>query len=186
MKPKTAVVLLADGFEEVEAVTPVDALRRAGVDVKIASLAGDGATGARGIVVKADLAAGAVDFVPDLLVLPGGMPGAANLGSSPAAKALAEKVLRAGGILAAICAAPVMTLGAWGMLDGRKATCYTGMEKSFPPGVAYSPERVVVDGNIVTSRGPGTALEFSLALVEKMLGGEKSAALAETMIARVR
>ncbi len=181
---KKVVVLLADGFEEIEAVTPVDALRRAGAEVTLAGVGGAARTGAHGVVYPTDavLAKLAGDF--DLLVLPGGMPGAKNLGESPDARNLAEKMFKAGKVVAAICAAPVMTLGAWGILDGKNAACYPGMEKMFPAGVKFSAERVVVDGNIVTSRGPGTALEFSIALVRKLIGEKEADQLVRDMLVK--
>lgn len=180
---KKVVVLLAEGFEEMEAATPIDVLRRAGAEVTVAGLGGRTIRGAHGLAYQADAELDAVDDDWDLVVLPGGMPGAKNLGESPKARKLAEKALASGKRVAAICAAPVMTLGAWGMLDGRKATCYPGMEKMFPAKVAFSPERVVVDGQVTTSRGPGTALEFSLALAEQLAGRETSAGLAKEMLA---
>lgn len=180
---KKVVVALADGFEEMEAATPIDVLRRAGAEVTAAGLGGRLVRGAHGLVFQADAELDAVGENWDLVVFPGGMPGAKHLGESPKARKLAETALASGERVAAICAAPVMTLGAWGMLKGRQATCYPGMETMFPAGVAFSPERVVVDGQVTTSRGPGTALEFALALVEQIIGRETSAALARDMVA---
>lgn len=179
---KTAAVLLAEGFEEIEAATPIDVLRRAGFAVTVAGLGGTVVKGAHGLAYVADATLGDLTGDFDLVVLPGGMPGAKNLGESAAAKALAERTHAAGNHVAAICAAPVLTLGAWGMLNGRNATCYPGMEKMFPPEVRFSPERVVVDGRIITSRGPGTGLEFSLAVVGAMLGAEIRDGLAGDML----
>ena len=179
-----AAVLLADGFEEIEAVTPVDVLRRAGVEVVLVGISGLSVKGSRGVVYAAD------EFIADLggefglVALPGGMPGAKNLGESAEARSLAEKTAAAGGLVAAICAAPAMALAPWGLLDGKRATCYPGFEKHFSSRTAFSPERVVVDGNIVTSRGPGTALEFSLRLVELASGEEAMRRLSVDMLAR--
>ncbi|MCC8180476.1 MAG: DJ-1/PfpI family protein [Planctomycetes bacterium] len=178
---KSVVVMLADGFEEIEAVTPVDVLRRAFAEVFFLGLT-DSAKGARGVTYLADQVINDYAGIPDLLVFPGGLGGAQNLGSSAEAKQLAEKTAANGSLVAAICAAPVFTLGAWGMLDNKQATCYPGMEKEFPDTVVFSSQRVVVDGNIITSRGPGTALQFSLELVAQLYGQEKAATIAEAMV----
>lgn len=179
---KKVVILLAEGFEEIEAVTPVDVLRRAGAEVILAGIGGMNIQGAHGVSYQADQALDKLSGDFDMLVIPGGMPGAKNIGESAKARELAEEMVRASKLVAALCAAPVMTLGAWGLLDGRTATCYPGMEKMFPSTVAFSPERVVMDGNITTSRGPGTALEFSLALARQLVGEDKARELAEAML----
>ena len=183
---KKAIVLLAEGFEEIEAATPIDTLRRAGVDVMAAGIGGTSIKGAHGITYCADaaLTSDIAGAAYDLVVFPGGMPGAKHLGESPEARKLALEMHGKGALVAAICAAPVMTLGAWGILDGRRATCYPGMEPMFPSSVVFSPERVVQDGAIVTSRGPGTALEFSIALVRLLVGEETAGTLAEGMLLR--
>lgn len=172
---KKAVLFLAEGFEEIEAVTPIDVLRRVGVAVTVAGVGGALRRGAKGLAVQADVAVADLAGEFDLMILPGGMPGAKNLAESPEVRALAQTMLAAGKLVAAICAAPALTLAAWGFLNGRRATCYPGMESLFPAGVTFSPERVVCDGNIITSRGPGTALEFSLHLAA-LLAGDAAAA----------
>ncbi|MDR1521192.1 MAG: DJ-1/PfpI family protein [Planctomycetota bacterium] len=181
--PARAAILLADGFEEIEAATPADVLRRAGVETVLVGVSGLRAKGSRGVVYAADaeLAELRGDF--SLAVIPGGMPGARNIADSAAARALVEKIQGRGGIVAAICAAPAVALAAWGLLSGKKATCYPGMEGMFPPDAEFSPERVVVDGKLVTSRGPGTALEFSLRLAGLMAGDGIAARLAGEMLA---
>lgn len=179
---KKAVLFLADGFEEMEALTPVDVLRRAGVEVTIAGISGKSAQSAHGVTVQADIALSELTGDFDLLIFPGGMPGSKNLGESLKAKELAVKQAGAGKLIAAICAAPVFTLGAWGILNGKKATCYPGMDNLFPAEVTFSAERVVVDGNVITSRGPGTAVEFSLALVEKFVDKNMVASLTNDMV----
>lgn len=178
-----AVVVLAPGFEEIEAVTPIDVLRRAGVEVVVAGLGARRIVGSHGIPVEADVT---VDDAPeaDLVVLPGGMPGADNLGKSDAVRALVERAHAAGKRVAAICAAPAMALGRTSLLAGKRATCYPGFEKHLPAGVTHVDERVVVDGHVVTSRGPGTALEFSLALVEQLVSKEKADQLRAGMLVR--
>lgn len=162
---KTAIVTLADGFEEIEAMTQIDVLRRAGVEVTVAGLA-DPVTGARGVVVTPDRPLEGLDATPDLVVLPGGMPGAAHLGASAAVKGLVLRTLEAGGLAAAICAAPAKAFAPFGVLEGRRATCYPGLEGEFGPNTTHSEEPVVVDGPVITSRGVGTALDLALTLVE--------------------
>lgn len=182
---KKVLVLLADGFEEIEALTPIDVLRRAGADVTSAATLGESRVkGAHGIFCLADsLLENLRPEGWDCIVLPGGMPGAKNLGSSNAVCSFVQATAQAGGHVAAICAAPVMTLNAWGMLHGRKATCYPGMESMFASDVHFCPDRVVQDGNITTSRGPGTALEFALHLVSVLFGVDAKATIKEQMLA---
>ena len=166
---KKIAVLLADGFEEVEAVTPIDFLRRAGVEVLAVGVAGKTATGSHGVTISADVELGRLSGDMDGVVLPGGMPGARNIADSAAAVDLVRRALEGGKIVAAICAAPAVVLGAHGLLRGRRFTCYPGFEKEVRDAV-FSPDRVVVDGNLITSRGPDTAAEFALALIEKIVG----------------
>ncbi len=182
--PKKAVVVLANGFEEIEALTVVDVLRRAGVEVVVAGVGGMNITAAHGVVCVADTQLEKLTGEFDCVVYPGGMPGSKNLGESAAAKELAEKMLAAGKLVAAICAAPVFTLGAWGMLHNRTVTCFQGMETMFPPTVVFSPGRLVKDGNIVTSRAPGTTMEFALFLAGELAGAGVSAQLAKDMMVK--
>jgi 4-methyl-5(b-hydroxyethyl)-thiazole monophosphate biosynthesis len=173
-----ALVLLAEGFEEIEAVTIIDVLRRADVAVTTASLGKSPVTGSHGIALVADRALDAVavsDF--DAVVLPGG-PGAKHLKEDARVQALLKQAASAGKVVAAVCAAPI-ALEAAGLLAGRRATSYPGHEL---PSARYSEERVVVDGNVVTSRGPGTALEFSLALAEKLTGADVRERLQRAML----
>lgn len=157
------VLFLADGFEEIEALTPLDLLRRAGVEVVTVGLGGREITGSHGITVMAD-----TDTLPtgniDMVILPGGMPGAANLDTSAmVAKALA-RTHEAGGYLAAICAAP-MVLGHKGYLAGKRAVCFPGFEDELAGAIVVPDAFVVRDGNIITAKGMGAALDFGLALV---------------------
>lgn len=179
----TAVVVLADGFEEIEAITQIDVLRRAGVEVTVAGLKEGVATGAHGVAVATDRPLGDLDFEPDLVVLPGGMPGSERLGNSKDVVALLQKQNAAGRMIGAICAAPAFAPVAAGILDGKRATCYPSFEDRFTDAVTAVEDRVAVDGNVVTSRGPGTALEFALALVEQLVGQKKADELRAGMLA---
>jgi len=167
---RRALVILADGFEEIEAVTPIDILRRAGIEVVVAGLDKTAVTGARGITVQADILLTEFTGRPDAVILPGGMPGATNLAASSAVKALLAEAEDGGGIIAAICAAPAVVLAPMGLLKGKQATCYPGMEEDFPDGAGYTGQGVTIDGRIITASGVGTAMEFSLALVEALAG----------------
>ncbi len=178
------IVVLAAGFEEIEAVTPVDVLRRAELDVTVAGVGGTTICGAHGVSYLCDIEIEEIETVPDAIVLPGGLPGAENLGKSTAVRDLARKVFESGGLCAAICAAPALTLAQFGLLEGREATCYPSFEKFFGENTTHSEERVVVDGQIVTSRGPGTALEFSLQLAAMLAGEEIAHSLSQRMLAR--
>jgi 4-methyl-5(b-hydroxyethyl)-thiazole monophosphate biosynthesis len=173
MSPPVPRVLvpLAEGFEEIEAVTVVDLLRRAGIEVRTASLAGPSVTGSHGIAVKADISLDVADVADyDMIVLPGGMPGAEHLKQDARVIALLRRFAAEGRYTAAICAAPGVLAHA-GLLDGRRATSFPGfLGPGSAPGIDLSEEPVVVDGKVVTSRGPGTAIEFSLALIELLAG----------------
>lgn len=166
---KRVLVPLAEGFEELEAVTIIDILRRAGVEVVIASLSASPVTGAHGIRLAADKPLAALleqDF--DMIALPGGMPGAEHLKKDPRIADIARRLAAKGRPVAAICAAP-MVLAAAGLLDGRRATSYPGFLKDAAK-TSVTDEAVVVDGGVITSRGPGTALDFALQLVETLEG----------------
>lgn len=182
---KKVLVILADGFEEIEAITPIDVLRRAGLEVALAGLSGKTVSGAHGVKFQADLMLDDYHSLPDAVVLPGGMPGARNLGESKKVAELIKKMDSQKKIVGAICAAPALALAPTGILDGKKATCYPGFEKNFPASVSFSDARVVVDGNVITSRGPGSALEFALELVRRLAGREAAEALSEGLLAKV-
>lgn len=183
---KSVVIVLADGFEEIEAVTPIDILRRAGLLVTTAGVGGQKITGAHGLVVEADTTVEKYDGTPDAVVLPGGQPGSDNLAKSDALKKLLKRVSEKQNLIAAICAAPSVVLAPQGYLDGRRATCYPGFEGRMGPKISFTTERVVSDGNIVTSRGPGSAFEFALALAERLAGPGKADFLSEAMLAAKR
>lgn len=178
---KTAVIILADGFEEIEAITPADLLRRAGVQVVMAGLSGLTVVGARGVKVVADTLLEQVPPGWDLLVLPGGLPGARHLADSPLVHQKIRESWARDAWVAAICAAPALVLGAHGHLSGRAFTGYPGTETSVT-GALYRADAVVVDGRLVTSRGVGTAGAFSLKLVEILVGGAQAAQVAQAVL----
>jgi 4-methyl-5(b-hydroxyethyl)-thiazole monophosphate biosynthesis len=168
---KRVLVPLAEGFEEIEAVTVVDLLRRAGIEVRTAALHAREVTGSHGITVTADLALDAAapgDY--DMVVLPGGMPGADHLAGDARVIALLRWFAEEGRYTAAICAAPGVLARA-GLLKGRAATSFPGfLNSDSAPDIRLSEAPVVIDGTVVTSRGPGTAMEFGLALIELLEG----------------
>lgn len=166
-------LLLAPGFEEVEAVTPADFLRRAGVEVRLVGIGGRLIEGGHGISVQADLEIGELPAEVEGVIVPGGMPGAANIAASPAAMALIRRLHEQGRLVAAICAAPAVVLEPAGVLKGRRVTGFPGTEGDIMS-ARFVQNRVVVDGNLVTSRGPGTAAEFALKLIELIAGREKA------------
>ena len=164
----TSYVFLADGFEEIEAITPVDVLRRAGIEVKTVSINDTHrVTGAHGIEVNADLTFKQADFADcEWLILPGGMPGATNLAAFRPLTELIKVHAENGRKLAAICASPAVVLAPLGVLKNRKAICYPGFEGALKDADAeVTPGRAVIDGNIITSNGPSSALDFALAIV---------------------
>ena len=156
---------MAEGYEEVEALTCVDVLRRAGIDAKMVSVTGNRmVTGAHGISIEADLLFEEADYdACEMIVLPGGMPGATNLRDHAGLTAQIEAFAKAGRPLAAICAAP-LALAAHGALEGKKATIYPGMEE-YLASATPTGENVTVDGSVITGMGPALAMEFALTLV---------------------
>ena len=179
---KQVCVFLADGFEEIEGLTVVDLLRRAEIEVTTVSITGSLTVhGAHGIDVMADKLFEEMKFDnQDMLVLPGGMPGTLNLGAHEGVKAELEKACEEGKFLAAICAAPSV-LGKYGFLNGRKATSYPGFEPQLV-GAEYVYDQVAIDGNVITSRGMGTAIPFSLALIEVLLDAETAQKIGKAII----
>ena len=165
---------LADGFEEIEALTPTDVLRRAGVDVKTVSINKTREVrGAHGITVTADTTIGEVGGIsPEMVILPGGMPGAKNLDECAPLDAILKNAYENGAYIASICAAPMIP-GKRGMLRGKRAVCYPGFEE-YLDGAVLTGGRVERDGTMITGCGMGAALEFALELC-KALKGEKTA-----------
>lgn len=174
-------VFLADGFEEIEGLAVVDILRRAGVEVRTIGIGGRRqVAGSHGIHVVADAVYEDVELGQlDGIVLPGGMPGTTHLKEHPGVVEAVREFARAGKLTAAICAAPSV-LGHAGVLQGRRATCYPGVEGAMAGAVACG-EAVVVDGNIITSRGMGTAIPFALALTAYLVGEEKAQEIGESI-----
>lgn len=175
-------VFLAGGFEEIEALTVIDLLRRADIQVKAVSVMEDKMVyGAHGVGVEADILfkEGLYDKCA-MLILPGGMPGTENLCNHRALNEELKEFYASGKPLAAICAAP-MVLARVGLLKGHRATIYDGMQQELC-GAEYSSEKVVVSGNIITSKGPGTAIDFALSIIEYLKGGQKSAEIASQLL----
>ena len=179
---KAVCIFLAEGFEEMEAMFPLDIMRRGGLNVKTVSVTGN----------KTVISSHQVPIVADLLfeelkeedvemiVLPGGLPGATNLDAHAGLDKLIMSFAAAGKPLAAICAAP-MVYGKRGLLKGKKATCYPGFEQ-YLEGADCTGAMVEKDGNVITGKGPGAAMEFALAVVELLQGKDKVAELKEAMI----
>lgn len=178
---KKAIIVFAEGFEEVEAVTTADVLRRAQVAVDLVGLERSVVSGAHGIVLKMDRTLREHEDV-DAVVLPGGMPGAENLSRSTTLLNVLKKQIESGKLVAAICAAPGVVLGRNDLLQGKRATCYPGFQKEFGPGAAFVEEPVVKDGNLITSRGPGTAFEFALAIAKELAGEQAAQQVGKAML----
>lgn len=180
-------IFLADGFEEIEALTPADLLRRAGVEVALAGVTGDVVTGAHGIKVVCDItAAEAEDKIcspagAEMIVLPGGLPGADNLFASDEVSRSITAMKESGGFIAAICAAPYI-LGQKGLLEGRMATCYPGFEDKLTGAETYECD-VIRDGEIITGRAMGSAVEFALELVSAIKGEDAAEKLRDAILA---
>lgn len=169
---KRAVILFADGFEEVEALTVLDALVRAGVEVDKCGVTGLTVTSSHKVSVLCDFTIEELKEEYDLVFLPGGMPGSTNLAQSWAVnELLVKQAQKDGGYIAAICAAPAAVLARAGLLEGHEATCYPGCEK-MAPYFSFSSEGVVVSGNIVTGKSAGHAWPLGFTLVSLLLGEE--------------
>jgi len=165
---------LADGFEEIEAMAPVDILRRGGVEVVTVSINdGRAVTSSHGIEVKADTTFGQADLSDaDMLLLPGGLPGSTNLNAHEGVREALLRQNAAGKRIGAICAAP-MVLGSLGLLQGRRATCSPGFE-GYLEGASYTAELFTVDGNIITGEGPAASLPYAYKILEMLTSRELS------------
>jgi 4-methyl-5(b-hydroxyethyl)-thiazole monophosphate biosynthesis len=169
---KSAIILFADGSEELEAITVVNILRRAGVSVTLAGLNPGAVRGSRGTLLLPDTTLDeALRHSYDMVVLPGGQPGTNNLKADPRVLMLVQQMAQEGKYVTAICAAPSV-LAAAGLLDGKRATSFPGALTPFPK-VNQQHTAVVEDGKFITSRGPGTALDFALTLVDRLAGTAK-------------
>ena len=177
------LIPLASGFEEIEAVTNIDVLRRASIEVVTISLNSLDVKGDHGIPIIADQRIDQIEIDDfDAIVLPGGMPGAGNLRDNQKILDFVRKINEEGGLVAAVCAAPIV-LEAAGILEGKNATSYPGFGEEMPS-CNYKEERVVKDGNIITARGPGVALEFALEIVKYLKSESDAEELREAMIVR--
>ena len=181
---KKTAILFANGYEEVEALTVVDLLRRAKIGCEILSVADSGhVTGSHGISIGADRNFSGTDFSQyDGVILPGGMPGTTNLAADERVLALLRSFAAAGKLTAAICAAPTVLAKA-GLLEGKKAVCYPGMEEQLT-GAKVSFDPVAVDGTVITGRGLGAAIPFALSIVQYFEGRERAEALASSVVYR--
>ena len=177
-------IFLANGFEEIEAIAVIDVLRRAELDVRTVSISDNiRVVGAHNVAIEADALISDIDSSnSEMLILPGGMPGTTNLGACEKLISVLRNQYSRKGWIAAICAAPSI-LGREEILIGERATCYPGFEKELI-GAELSEERVVVSNRIITSRGPGSAIEFGLKIVEMLKGAESAKMLKEGMIVK--
>ena len=179
---KTVLVPIVNGTEELEAVTIVDVLRRAGAQVTVASVASLQITASRGVKLAADcLIDECKGETFDLIVLPGGLPGAEHLRDCAPLIEMLKAQKQAGRFYAAICAAPALAFAPHGLLDGKKATCYPSCADALPD-PTQADQRVVVDGNCITSQGPGTALEFAIELARQLFDDVRAKQVAEAML----
>lgn len=177
MKSQTSYIFLAPGFEEIEALATVDAMRRAGMKVvEVAVADTKSVTGATGQTVVADSLLADIDPAnAEWIIIPGGQPGADNLHASPVVNEIIKKQAERGGKVAAICAGPAVVVAPTGILKGKKATCYPGLGEMIESnGGTYVKEPVVIDGNVITSEGPGTTLKFAKAIIRASLGQQKA------------
>ncbi len=168
---KRAVILLAEGFEEIEAIAPIDILRRAGIEVILAGIGPQNGCikSARGISVCIDKRIEELHHDFDACILPGGGKGSENLSKSDHVNSLISIMFTEKKIVAAICASPAVVLAPAGVLNHKRATCFPGLQNLFPDSATYQDDPVVVDGNLITSQGPATAIPFALAIVELLL-----------------
>ena len=183
MKEGKVVVVLANGFEEIEAITPIDVLRRADLDVAVAGVGSLDVTGAHGMVIRCDCEVSSV-LACDVcaVVLPGGMPGAVNLHQNAAVNDLILSAFKAHSLVCAICASPAVVLAPLGVLAGKRAVCYPGMETGDEDIGFEKGSSCVRDGNVVTAAGPGCAFDFAFEIARALCGDEVVKGLKESMV----
>ena len=178
---KKVLVAIADGIEELEAVTIIDCMRRAQADVAVAAVNEKQIVASRGVKIVADCLIGdCKDDTFDIIVLPGGMPGAEHLRDCPELIKMLKDQAESSRLYAAICASPAVVLQHYGLLARKKATCHPSLAADLNN---WQDEKIVVDGNCITSQGPATAIDFSLKLIEILYGKEKSDEIAKQMLA---
>ncbi len=178
-----ALVCLAQGFEETEAIVPIDILRRSGIQVDVAGVDSTEIISSHNIKIVCDIEISQAQETYDVIVLPGGMPGSSNLANS---FEVIRRVINTSqnGFVCALCAAPAVVLANTGILDKKKATCYPSMEK-VAPSINFTHEiRCIVDNKVITAQGPGVAEEFAFTIVKEVLGEEKMLELKKGFIAR--
>jgi 4-methyl-5(b-hydroxyethyl)-thiazole monophosphate biosynthesis len=181
MSPKI-LIAVADGVEELEAITVIDCLGRAGAEITVASVNKIQITTCRKVKITADCLIGdCVEKIYDLIVLPGGMPGAEHFRDCGQLVEMLKKQKEAGRLYAAICASPAVVFEHHGLLAGKKDTCFTAMVDKLKNKEAAN-QPVVVDGNCITSQGPGTAAQFAIKLVELLFGRERADSVARAML----
>lgn len=168
---KNVAIILENGFEEIEAITPYDLLNRAGIKCDLVSTKVTKVTGAHGATIEAKLVFSLDCY--DMIVLPGGMPGAKNLSENRTVLDAINDFKVKGKFIAAICASPALVLTKTKVIDGKNVTCYPGMECNFNNS-NYQNKKVVIDGKVITSQGPATSIDFALALIDALGGDSKS------------
>ena len=177
-------MFLANGSEEIEALMPLDLMRRAGLPVKTVGVGSLDITGSHGITVKADmLDSDLSDNSPECVILPGGMPGTKNLDASPVVHKALDSALENNALICAICAAPLV-LGKRGYLEGKRAVCYPGFEQFLSGATVSETETVVKDGNVITAKGMGAAFEFGLELVRALKDDETAESIKKSVFAK--
>ncbi len=184
MSQKRVLVLLAPGFEELEAISVIDILRRAGLEVLVAGTISGPITSARNIRISPDTTLDEVfDEVFDLIVLPGGVDGTENLANDPRVVEILRRQIASDRLIGAICAAPTV-LDRHGLIDGKNITCHPSCRETIGK-ARLSGDRVVQDGRLVTSQGPGTAIEFAYKLIELLIGKDKVSDINKGVLARI-
>ena len=190
-------LFIADGFEEVEAITPLDYLRRCGADLTLVGVGAKVIRSSRGLSVTCDITLSeligegaevkknAEQLAADtaLVILPGGLPNSRTLSKNAELRSFITETAKCGGLIAAICAAPALALGGWGLLEGKQFTCYPGMGEDLPT-QPIKEARVIRDGQFITACGAGAAEEFAFALVDALYGEKKLIELKSSIVAR--